>query len=555
MIIRDILQKFFLNILWIFFLLFAFNVLVQGQSLEEKISATNIESHVRFLGSDALQGRGTGTIGTQVAAAYLASYLSQYGIQPFGDNQSYFQQIPMHGAQPLPGSKFELISGRKITELVLKRDYLLYQTGAQTHIPQPVELVFVGYGIVAPEFDYNDYHDLNVAGKIVVFLSGEPPSTDSAYFNGTEPTIFSYPEAKQRIAISRGALGSILIPTPRDEQGRNWQYWVNTFCFENITLPFTVTSNLSVVMNPQAAQRLFSGAPYSLRQIFRLDYRHRVQSFPLQLKIVFHGQFKEREFIDQNVIGLLPGQNQAPDDKYIILGAHYDHLGIGRPVHGDSIYNGVLDNAIGVSGLLEIGRVFATTAMRPKYSLIFLFTTGEEHGLLGSEYYLENPAAPLQKTIANINIDGLAPTDTFEDIIGIGAELSDLGKILRQTAEKYNLTVSPIPSQFVASESFARSDQIAFAKAGIPAILIAEGLNLHHFTQEEALAKMFFWSSKIYHSPFDDLNQEINFEAVRFHCEIIRTFTQILANSEETPKWQPGTPYRIARLQSLVEEK
>lgn len=457
------------------------------------ISIDSLKRHVEFLGNDTLEGRGTGTPGEFKAAQYLTQQLKKLKLRPLGPNNSYFQPVPMHGSTPLPESRLLLHSSDSIFTFQLKRDYLLYKTGDQTLIPQPVPLVFVGYGIIAPEFDYDDYHSLDVVGKIVVFLAGEPPSSNVNYFNGMEPSIYASPEIKQRISISRGALGSIMIPSPREGKKRGWRQWVDTFEFEDISLAYSVSGNLALVMNPNAARTLFLGSGFSLEQIYEMDILNKIKSFPLNIQMSFKGVSIRHDFFAMNVIGLLEGIDYKKNDKYLLLSAHYDHLGIGRSVRGDSIYNGVADNALGVAAVLEIARAFKVFIIQPKHSIIFLFTTGEEKGLLGSTYYVDNPPVPLFKTIANINIDGLAMFDTFNDIIGVGIGFSTLSDHLNQVARKLNLKISPVPHPFLDFESFAHSDQLSFAKAGIPAILIAEGLGYQNFSSTEGLTLFRQW--------------------------------------------------------------
>jgi hypothetical protein len=556
---ESILKKHFPIILSIFF----YSILATNLSFSQKlnttrlieiISADSIRRHVEFLGHDSLQGRGTGTHGEQIAAHYIADHLKKYQLTPLGDQRTYFQSIPMHGSYPLRQSELKLVFNDQEIQLELGKDYLLYKSGAQTFIPKPVPLVFVGYGIIAPEFDYNDYQSMDATGKVVVFLSGEPLSTDSLYFGGRNPTIYAYPESKQRIAISRGAIGSIEIPK-LEWQDRDWTRLQKDFAFEDVTLAYSVTSILSVVINPEAAAKLFLNAQYDLNEIRNMAELHSMQSFPLATKISFKGSFEERDFFASNVIGMIEGTNQKPHDSYLIISAHYDHLGIGLPVQGDSIYNGVLDNAIGVAAVLELARAFAALPEQPLRSVIFLLLTGEEKGLLGSTYYLDHAIVPLHKTIANVNVDGIAFIDNFLDVVGIGAELSTLGDHLFHVSNQMGLQTSKIPSQFLALESFARSDQIAFAKAGIPAILIAEGLNLKSMSYAQALRNIIDWYDQIYHSPFDDLNQPINYDAARQHCQVLFSFCYSLANSTTLPEWKPGTPYINERLRTIAEKR
>ncbi|MCG3120408.1 MAG: hypothetical protein ALAOOOJD_03094 [bacterium] len=521
----------------------------------QTISGEVMTRHLNFLGHDSLAGRGTGTRGGEIAAAYIAGELAKLGIPPAGDEGSYYQQIPMHGSRPLSQSNFQLVTKRGAIQLELGKDYLLYNTGAQTFIPKPVPLVFAGYGIVAPEYDYNDYQALNVEGKIVVFLSGEPAALDPAYFAGAQPTIYSFPEIKQKTALARGAVGSIMIPTPRQEPGRDWQAWINEFAFENINLFYSVSGNLSLVVNPQTADLLFDDAPYSLKQIFNMEAANNLRSFQLAVSASFRGSFQQRDFLAPNVIGLLPGREAQLQDSYVIVSAHYDHLGIGPAVEMDSIYNGVFDNAAGVAAVLEIARALAALPEKPQRSVLFLFLTGEEKGLLGSGYYVDHPVVPLYKTIANLNVDGLAMFDTFNDVVGVGAELSTLGELLEAVAVELSLRVSPIPALFSNTVSFARSDQISFAKAGIPALLLMEGLDYHHTSRVEGIQRLIDWGRQIYHSPFDDLHQPINWAAAQQHAQVLFAFCYALANAATAPQWQKGVPYLAARLQSIAEKR
>ena len=516
---------------------------------------TALRQHMAILGSDSLAGRGTGTPGGDMAARYIAAQLARWSLAPMGDEGSYFQWIPMHGSRALPASQLTgRLHDRDLT-FELGRDYLLYRSGASTFVPQPVPLVFVGYGIIAPEYDYNDYQSQDVEGKIVVFLSGEPPSEDPDYFAGSQPTPYAYAETKQRLAVSRGARGSIMIPSPREEGGRDWQFWINQFAFEEITLLYSVTDNLSVVMSPRAAARLFAGAPFSLAQVFEMEAANAVRSFGLAASMSFRGQFHHRDFLAANVIGMLEGSDPLLKDSFVLLSAHYDHLGIGPSVQGDSIYNGVFDNAAGVGAVLEIAHALASAPNSPKRSIIFLFTTGEEKGLLGASYYADHPVVPLHKTIANVNVDGLALFDTFNDVVGVGTELSTLDGVLERLAGQLGLSASPIPSEFANSDAFTRSDQVAFARAGVPSALIMEGSDYRHVSSAAGVQRMIEWGRQIYHTPFDDLHQPMNLAAAAQHLNMLLAFSRALADSPVTPKWRTGTPFINARLRSIAEKR
>ncbi len=539
-------------------LLFSFFLLInctfaQVENHNELISRENIIKNIYTLGSDEFEGRGTGETGGEKAAQYLANEFEKLKLIPLGKDSSYYQPIRMHGGKPLSGSKLVLYSGLEQKQFKLWDDYLIYYSGEQTFIPAPIELVFVGYGIIAPEYDYNDYQSVNVEGKIVVFMDGEPNSGDQLYFNGNIPTIYSYPEIKQRVALSRGAKGSILIPDIY-HGSVNWEKLKRDFSFEDVSLASSVTNNLAILFNPSSAQALFSNSEYSLFDIYNLQSKGLMHSFQMNCGISFKGDFNERDFTSSNIIGMVEGSDPTLKDSYLLISAHYDHLGIGFPIAGDSIYNGVFDNASGVSAVLELARIFSKD-IKPDRSVIFLLLTGEEKGLLGSIYYTNNPVKPLYKTIADINIDGIALFDEFKSIIGIGSEYSTLSEFLEQTAESNNVTITQIPEEFNNVDAFSKSDQAAFANAGIPSILIMESPDYINLSKEEGLNRFINYSENIYHTPYDDLNQKMNFDAAVQHISILLDLSLQLVQSKETPKWNNDSPYIDARLHSIAEEK
>jgi len=515
-------------------------------------SAASIEKHFNVLASDIFEGRGTGTTGGDLAAKYIALEYSKYGLKPVGNETSYYQNIPMHGSFPLPSSELKIYLDSKETTLNLEIDYLLYKSGQQTFIPLPLSLVFVGYGIIAPEYDYNDYQSVDVEGKIVVFLQGEPQSDNPDFFNGNIPTVYSYPSSKQRIAISRGAAGSILIP---DSSKLNWSKQVSDFAFEDVNLAYSASNNLSIMMNPNIAEIFFQNSDYTFDQILQMKAVNKIVSFPLKTKLTFKGEYTQRDFLSQNIAGMIEGSDSELKGTYVIISAHYDHLGIGPIVNGDSVYNGALDNAIGVSVLLELAKSYSELNISPKRSIIFLALTGEEKGLLGSSYYIDNPLVPLYKTVANINIDGIAFFRDFESVVGVGSEFSTLKTFLSETASNLNLTVEEIPSEFNQFEAFNQSDQVSFATAGIPSILVLEGLKNKNKSKEEVLNAFVDYIVNRYHSPFDDLSQKIDYIAAAQHTLVLFNLADIIANSEDTPQWESGSPFINARLRSIAEKK
>jgi hypothetical protein len=282
------------------------------------VSVEALRRHTFFLGDDGLKGRGPGSAGAQAAARYIAGELRRAGLRPLGRGGSWFQDVPLHGTSPLEGTELVLSSQCSSDPLRPGEDYLLFTGGVQTLIPRDVPLVFAGYGIVAPEFDYNDYQGLDVGGKVVVVLEGEPESDDPEYFAGAQPTVYATAEAKQRIALSRGARGSLLVPSAL-EPGRDWARLRRAYAFEHLSLAYSLPRHLSVRVQPEAAGLLFCGAERGLDAVHRMERDHAVRSFPLAARIRFRGEFSQRDFFGRNVVALLSGGDPQLADTYVSL--------------------------------------------------------------------------------------------------------------------------------------------------------------------------------------------------------------------------------------------
>jgi len=536
-------MKFVLKTL--IFIFISGSILLPQQFNVDHIS---FEKNVSVLGSDLFEGRGTGTRGGELAANYIAKQFQKNGLLPFGNN-SYFQDVPLHGSSVLDKSNLVIYSAYDTVYLKHSIDYLLSNTGEQTILPYPIEIVFAGYGIIAPEYDHNDYIEKDVTGKIVILLDGEPYSNNNDYFAGNEPTIYSYIDTKHRIAISRGAAGTIIIPDFTTKTEWNWEELVNDYSFEDINLLYSASDNFCILLNPNVAINILN-----IPETISFDgLNKKINNQNISLK--FEGEFFEREFKSQNVIGIINPAQENIIDEYIIISAHYDHLGIGPEINSDAIYNGVLDNALGVAALIEIAKNINLNADLLKRPIIFIALTGEEHGLLGSTFYTDHPVVPLYKTIANINIDGVPYLDIFNSIVGVGANLSDLIDYLNATAQKMELSISKIPPEFYSYETFNRSDQIAFAKAGIPSILVLDAIDYISLSKEAALEKIIYYNQNIYHTPFDDLNIEINYEAAGKYVKLISLFAIELSNATEEISWKENSPYNFIRLQTKAEKR
>ncbi len=543
-------MKYFL---YIFYFTFLLTDLYPAD--EPAISLTSFKRHLKFLGSDLFEGRGTGSTGSNLSAKYLAEELSSLNLIPIGYNDTYYQYIPMHASKPLAESELKFYFDGEEHTLEFGEDYFMLNSGEQTYLPLKTDMVFAGYGIVAPEFDYNDYINIDVKGKIVVMLTGEPYSEDDNWFGGSKNTLYSFFDAKEKLALARGAAGIILLPAPDDKKYQNINIVKKSFGFEDVKLAYSVTSKFSVLMPGQWGMNMFLGSNYTIEDIQQMHFQNKMHSFELKSKISFSGHFKERDFVSSNVIGMIQGSDPYLRDEYVLVTAHYDHLGIADPVQGDSIYNGVMDNAIGCAALVELARAFSQVNPGPKRSIIFMLVTGEEKGLLGSKYYIDHPIRPLYKTVANLNIDGLAFIDKFNSIVLIGEELSNLRKFAEPALKEMNLKISGVPEEFQTNDNFTRSDQVAFASAGIPAMLTMDGLNYKNVSKDEAVDRLFEYGQNRYHTPFDDLSQKIDYDAAFLHIEAIYRIVSKLANAKETPKWKDGVPYQYERLRTTAEKR
>jgi len=502
-----------------------------------------IKKHLSYLGSDLFGGRGSGTIGGELSAKYIALYLNKYELKPMGYENTFYQYLPMHGSQAKESSKIILMNDSSDT-LTINNDFEFFHTSGRIFTPNLISLAFVGYGIIASEFDYDDYKDVDVEGKIAVYFGGEPYSDDPDYFNGQYSSKYSFADTKQKIALSKGAVGTIQIPNYRGTAKDLWEKLIHEFYFEDITLAYLPTPMLSLLISPKSAKKLFDGSQYSFEQVSAQRFSGELKSFYLKSKLLLQLDFNRRDFISPNVVGYLKGNDEKFNDEYVVISAHYDHLGIGLPVKGDSIYNGVLDNGIGVSVLLELASKLSENNYLLKRSIIFLFTTGEEKGLLGSKYFVDHTPVPVDKIVANINIDGFAVIDDFRSVVGVGAEFSSMNDILRETADEAKLKLEKIPAEFDSFESFLHSDQLSFANAGIPSILVSDGVDYVNVTKSEGIRKWKDYIHNKYHTPFDDLMQKINYEAVQRHFNFMYNFILNVANTKNEINWNNSSPYQ-----------
>jgi hypothetical protein len=515
----------------------------------ERIRPEAIRAHIRFLADDLLEGRGTGTRGYQLAANYVAAHFEALGLEPAGTDSSYFQTVPLRKVDLEPGrSSLTFVKEGQPQILKYAEDYLLDAwvannfRDAETGVAAPV--VFVGFGITAPEVDYDDYAGVDVRGKIAAMLFFSAPST----FPHNLRAYYSNTSVKAGNAAAHGAVGVLFFLTPEDTKRWPWEWSVPQFkngslCWlDQSGAPQSLVGiepeiRARALLSRTGAEALFAGAIHSLEKVFTAAEAGKRLSFELPVKGRVETVVRQRDMKCSNVTAVLRGTDPVLRDEFVVFTAHLDHLGVGEPVEGDSIYNGAVDNASGVAVLLEIARVFASLPQPPRRSVLFLGVTGEEMGLVGSEYFAHYPTVPLKNIVANINIDSPVMNRALLDVVAYGAEHSSLGRVVEQAAERMGLEVSPDPQP--EEVLFIRADQYSFVREGVPAVWLTGGFQTGDAAQDGA-AMMQESLQAIYHTPKDDFRQSLDFEAGAKLAQVNFLVGYQVANDASRPAWNPG---------------
>ena len=501
-------------------------------------SAANVKAHMTFLASDLLQGREAGSPGFDIAANYVASQFAQLGLKPAGEGGSYFQPVPLLATRPMDEGRY-VVRGKDgvAVPLVFGQEVM---TGrpvgpVERHVTAP--LVFVGYGVVAPEHKRDDYKGLDVRGKIVVAFNGAPSS-----FQTEERAYYANGRTKRAEAAAHGAVGMISLYTPQDEgrrvfaEGkRTWQSWAMTWRrpdgSPNDVAPDT--PQLGTVSVAGGA-KLFAGAKKSLEEVAEAAAKPKGDpprfALATSLDVTLHTESKIVQ--SENVAGLLEGADPRLAGEVVVLSAHLDHLGITPAVNGDSINNGALDNASGVATTLEVARTFQESGKRPRRSILFLTVTGEEKGLLGAEYFARNPTVGKDAIVANVDLDMPILFYDFTDVIAFGSDRSGIGPAVQRAAARMGVALSPDPMP--EEGLFTRSDHFRFVEVGVPAVFLMTGF------QNGGEAKFRGFLAGCYHHPCDDLSQPIDYLAGAKFARLNYEITRELADGDARPLWVKG---------------
>jgi hypothetical protein len=506
------------------------------------IRPDGIRAHMRFLSDSLLQGRAPGTPGYEMAARYVAAQLEAAGLRPAGVNGTWYQTVPLRKSV-LDDGKSSLVLATKGGEetLVSLKDYVMSGDLIKTENRVEAPVVFAGFGVTAPENNYDDYAGAEVKGKIVVVIDGAPakfPSTVRAYYSDFI--------VKQRNAVAHGAVGFIDMMLPEDLKRSPWDWGVpqvqmgNMEWLEKNGSPHNVFPELhgGALLNQSGAEKLFAGASKTLEQVFEAARASRPQSFALPVTARMHSISAHTKADSPNIIGEVPGSDAKLRNQYVVYTAHVDHLGICPPKNGDNVCHGALDNASGTASLLEIARAFASLPKAPRRSLLFVFVTGEEMGLLGSDYFANFPTVPRSAIAANLNIDG-APGLFYpmKDLIVLGMEHSSLAQQVQLAARQtgYALSPDPMPEE----NFFIRSDQYSFVQQGIPAVNVTDGVNSSD-AKVDGMKVQKEWLVTKYHTPLDNMDQAFDYESGAKAAGVNFLVGYEVAQQEAAPTWDKG---------------
>ncbi|PLX55320.1 MAG: peptidase M28 [Chromatiales bacterium] len=505
------------------------------------INRENLQAHLNFLADDARKGRMSGEPGYDQAAEYVAAQFEALGLEP-GGRDGWFQPVPLLTRRiDIESAAVTVHGDLGDGNLEWKKDFVMGGDPVRDETSVRAEVVYAGFGVHAPELGYSDYDDIDVNGKIVAIFGGAP-----ATFPHNQRAFYSSGRTKRDEMVERGAVGYISMRSRTDQKRYEW---------EVVTLNAGVTAGMSWInlsgkaadhhpelegsaaISEMVAPDIFELTPISFEEALDAADSGKPMSTPLGIEVTLSQKSDHTEVTSPNVIGIIRGSDPELADEYVVYSAHLDHVGIGTPVNGDDIYNGFYDNAVGVSLLIEAARAFATMDKRPRRSILIVAVTGEERGLLGSDYFAHYPTVPSNSIVANINLDMPLLLYPLADVIAFGAQHSSMQAPIEKAvaAEGFALTPDPIPEEVL----FIRSDQYSFVRQGIPSVFLVPGFtSTDPGIDGQALFRDHL--AKHYHRPSDDLSRPFDWDsALRFARANVR-IGQEIADAAARPTWNEG---------------
>jgi Zn-dependent M28 family amino/carboxypeptidase len=516
------------------------------------ITRAALEAPIRFLASDLLEGRGPATRADQTARLYLQTRLEGMGYHGAFANGAWQQPFDIVGIRSQLPQKWSFQGKSGSADLVLRDDYIGVSGLQQENVSiEDAELVFVGYGIQAPEYQWDDFKGAKLAGKILVMMNNDP-DWDPHLFAGKRRLYYGRWTYKYESAARQGAAGAIIIHTT-PSAGYPWQVVQSSWGGEQFDLPAAGEARvrLKAWATEEATRRLMKAGGFDLDKLVAAARSRSFRPVPLGVRtsIAFSNQLSRSQ--TANVGGLLPGSDSRLGAEALIYSAHHDHFGIGAPdPSGDRIYHGAVDNASGCAQVLAIARAFAALPQRPRRSVLMLFVAGEERGLLGSGYYAGHPSFAPGRIAANINIDGGSIFGRTRDVSLISMGKSSLDDVAAAVAKYQGRVV--VPDQFPDRGYFYRSDQFSFAKIGVPALFFGEGTDVIGRPAGWGKEQHDEWELKKYHQPSDKLEDSWNFDGMIEDAQLALLAGWLVAQADAMPGWKPGDEFEAARKRELA---
>ncbi len=515
------------------------------------ISATEMLQDIRTLSSDKFEGRAPGSNGEKLTVDFLVERFKAFGLKPGNPDGSYIQKVPMVGMTATPTAELVFRAGDKKLAFKKGPDYVAITNRVTPEVSFDAPVVFVGYGVVAPEYGWDDYKGLDVRGKVLVMLINDPAIADPAdatkldakMFGGKAMTYYGRWTYKYEIAAKKGAAGCLIVHET-EPAAYPWSVVQSGWDHERFTVagPDNNMGRAPVEgwISRDTAMKLFDLEAMKKAAI-RKDFKPVVLPWSASVKLAN----KIRRVESQNVAALLEGSDAKQKSEYIIYSAHWDHFGIGEPVKGDKIYHGAQDNASGTAAIVQLARAFSKLAARPKRSILFLAVTGEEQGLLGSEYYGLHPLYPLKQTVAVINKDVINVYGRTKDVSVVGLGMSTLDDDLKQAAAAQGRRVEGDPEP--EKGHYYRSDHFSFAKQGVPALETGSGTDYVGHPAGWGLEKRKQYVENDYHKPSDQVKPDWDLSGAVEDLELLFNIGKKLADSATWPQWRPGTEFKATR--------
>lgn len=517
------------------------------------ITAADILKHTEVIASDSFEGRAPGTIGEERTVRYLTEQFKALGLAPGNPNGTYTQDVPLVGFTAQPTAS--VTAGGKTVSLTFPNDYVAVSRRVVPESSvQNSDIVFVGYGVVAPEYSWDDYKGVDVRGKTIVMLINDPAVTvagdtatlDSTLFKGKAMTYYGRWTYKYEIASEKGAAAAIIV---HETGPAGYPYAVvsGSWGRENFDVKST-DNNMGRVaieswITEDKAKELFSLAGQNFEDLKKAARSRDFKPVALNARANITVKNRIREVASKNVIAKLEGAELK--DEYVVYSAHWDHLGKDSTLQGDQIFNGALDNATGTAALLELAEAFTKESPKPKRSILFLAVTAEEKGLLGAKYYAQNPLYPLNKTLANINMDGVNQWGKTSDVVVIGKGNSTLDDILLDVAGEQSRTIEPDPE--TEKGYFYRSDHFEFAKEGVPALYIDAGTKYIGKDDAFGIQKRDEYTNNDYHKVSDQVKSDWDLSGAAEDLKLLYLVGLRVANATAWPEWKPGTEFKAKR--------